>query len=84
MMGYNMMRYGNSMMGGGFGMMIFLIIIIGIVVFIVYKPLQNNNIKDIRARDNSLEILNERFARGEINEDEYNHKKDLILNNKKL
>jgi len=63
-------------------MMIIPIIIIGIVVFIVHKPLQNNNIKDIGARDNSLDILNERFARGEINEDEYKHKKDLIKNNK--
>jgi len=70
------------MMGGWFGMMIIPIILIGIVVFIVYKPLQNNNIKDIGARDNSLDILNERFARGEINEDEYKHKKDLIKNNK--
>ena len=70
------------MMEGWFGMMIIPIILIGIVVFIVYKPLQNNNIKDIGARDNSLDILNERFARGEINEDEYKHKKDLIKNNK--
>lgn len=82
MMGYNMMRYGNSMIGGWFGMMIIPIIIIGIVVFVVYKPMQNNNIKDAGARDNSLDILKERFALGEINEDEYNHKKDLLLNYK--
>ena len=83
MMGYNMMGYGNSIMRGWFGMMIIPIIIIGIVVFMVYKPLQDNNSKDIGARDNSINILNERFARGEINEDEYNHKKDLLLNYKK-
>ena len=77
-----MMGYGNGMMGGGFGMMIIPVIIIGIVLFIVYKPLQHN-IKDIGTKDNSLDILNERFARGEINEDEYNHKKDLLLNHKK-
>ena len=64
------------MMGGWFGMMIIPIIIIGIVLFIVYKPLQNNN-KDIGAKDNSLDILNERFAGGEINDDEYKHKKDF-------
>jgi len=84
MMGYSIMRYGNSMMAGWFGMMIIPVIIIVIVVFIVYKLLQKNNINDIGERDNSLEILNERFARGEINEDEYNHKKELLLNNKKL
>ncbi|MBU3160356.1 SHOCT domain-containing protein [Clostridium frigoris] len=71
------------MMGGWFGMMIIPIIIIGIIVFMVYKPMQNNNGKDIGGRDNSMDILSERFARGEINEDEYNHKKDLILNYKK-
>jgi len=78
-----MMGYGNSMMGGWFGMMIIFLIIVGIVVFIVYKPLQNNNIKDIGDRDTSIDILNEKFARGEINEDEYNHKKNLLLNYKK-
>lgn len=77
------MGYGNNMMGGWVGMIIIPIIIIGIIAFLVYKPLQNNNIKNIGVRDNSLGILNERFARGEINEDEYNHKKDLIMNSKK-
>ena len=38
------------MMEGWFGMMIIPIIIIVIVVFLVYKPLQNNNIKNIGAR----------------------------------
>lgn len=39
------MRYGNSMMGGWFGMIIIPIIIVGIVVFMVFKSLQNNNEK---------------------------------------
>ena len=65
------------MMGGWFGIII-PVIIIGIVVFTLYNLLQNSNIKDIGARDNSLDILNERFARGEINEDEYNEKKVAI------
>ena len=53
MMGYSMMRYGNNMMGGWVGMIIIPIIIIGIIAFLVYKPLQNNNIKNIGVRDNS-------------------------------
>ncbi|HEY8804498.1 MAG TPA: hypothetical protein VIM42_05185, partial [Clostridium sp.] len=61
-----MMGYRYSMMGGWSWMMIIPIIIIGIVVFMLYKALQNNNIKEIGAKDNSLGILNERFARGEI------------------
>ena len=78
MMGYG---YGYNMMGGRFGFVC--IIIIAITIFVVYKLLKNNNIKDIGSRDNSLNILNERFAHGEIDEEEYNSKKDIITNHKK-
>jgi len=81
MMGYGY-RYGNNMMGGGFGVIIPLIIIV-IVAVIIYKLLQNRKIQDIGYSDNSLDILNERFARGEIDEDEYSRKKNLLLNHKK-
>ncbi|MBU3114710.1 SHOCT domain-containing protein [Clostridium lacusfryxellense] len=66
------------MMGGSFGMIIIPIILIGIVMFAVTRQGENNNVKD-----NSSNILNERFARGEINEDEYTHKKNMLLNDKK-
>ena len=79
-----MMGYGYNMMGGRFGFMIICIIIIAIAVFLVYKVLQNNNASGTGARDNSLDILNERFARGEINEDEYNQKKNMLINHKKM
>ena len=78
MMGYG---YGNNIMGGWFGMLIPLIIIV-IVIFAIYKLLQNNNTKNIEPKNNSLDILNERFARGEINEEEYNTKKNILLNHK--
>lgn len=80
MMGYNMMQYGNNMMGGGFIMIIIAIIIIAIVVFLIYKPMQNNNVKNVQSGDKAIGILNERFARGEMNEDEYNSKKKLLIN----
>ena len=76
--------YGYNMMGGGFRMMIIPIILIGIAIFLFSKKGQNDNVSDIGARDNSLDILNERFARGEINEEEYNHKKNVLLNYKSL
>lgn len=75
--------YGYDMSGAGFGMMIFSVILIGIAIFIVYRLLQNNNTKDMGVTNNSLDILNERFARGEINEEEYNNKKILLINHKK-
>jgi putative membrane protein len=79
MMGYG---YGYNMMGGWFGMMIIPIILIGVVIYVVSKQEQNNNGKDIVFKDNSLNILSERFARGEINEEEYNSKKNILLNGK--
>lgn len=70
-----MMGYGYNMMGGWFGMMIIPIILIGVVIYVIYNQGQKNNSKDVGFKDNSLDILNERFARGEINEEEYNTKK---------
>ena len=75
MMGY---RYGYNMMGGWSGMMIIPIILIAVVIFVVYKQGLNNKFKDIGTRDNALDILNERFARGEINEEEYNNRKNIL------
>jgi putative membrane protein len=79
-----MMGYGNgyNMMGGWFGMMFIPIILIGVVIYVVSRQGQNNNNKDIVSKDSSLDILNERFARGEINEEEYNNKKNILLNHK--
>ena len=90
MMGYeySMMKnwygYEYNMMGGWFGMMLIPIIIIGLVIYVVYSHSQNNNVTGIGSIGNSLNILNDRFARGEINKEEYNRKKDLILNHKRL
>ncbi len=82
--GYNMMGNGNgySMMGGWFGIMIISLILIGTVIFVVAKKGHNNNVKGIGTRDTSSDILSERFARGEINEDEYNYKRDILLKRK--
>lgn len=67
------------MMGGWFGMMIIPVILIGFLIFLSYNK-GHNNAKDI---DNSLNILKERFALGEINEEEYINRKNILLNNKK-
>ncbi|CAN5384322.1 hypothetical protein BH10BAC1_BH10BAC1_12870 [soil metagenome] len=73
--------YGNGMMGGfygGFGgiFMIFwwILIIAGIVIFVKWtmkrsKGSSNNN------ESNSLEILKNRYAKGEINKEEFEEKK---------
>lgn len=52
-------------------MMIIPIILITSVIFFMYNYQESNEIKVCRVRDNSLNILNERFSRGEISEEEY-------------
>ncbi len=76
--------YGNDFMGGGMiFMMFFGLIIIAAVIYFVIKSNSShtnnqhyayNNINSGRAMD----ILNEKFANGEISEDEYNSKKNFI------
>jgi putative membrane protein len=59
-------------------MMIIPIILIAIFIYVVYKEGGNSKFEDIGTRNNALNILNERFARGEINEEEYNSKKIIL------
>ncbi len=76
MMGYgygNMMNgYGYTMMGGygnGFGFINFIVTLI--IVFAVYKLIMNGKFIKIDKRNNALEILNQRYVKGEIDEQEY-------------
>jgi putative membrane protein len=73
-----MMGYGYSMMGGWSGMMIIPIILIAAVIYLIFNQEEKNKLKVFSNRDNSLTILNERFARGEISEDEYNRIKSTL------
>lgn len=54
-------------------MMILPIILIAGAIYFIYREKQINKLQlqPCRVVDNSLNILNERFARGEISEDEY-------------
>ena len=65
------------MMGGWSGMMIIPIILIVAVMYLIFNQEESNKLKVCKVRDNSL-ILNERFARGEISEDEYNRIKSTL------
>ncbi|WP_188456535.1 SHOCT domain-containing protein [Virgibacillus oceani] len=67
-----------SMMGGNVIInMIFWIIILGFLIYgivlLVSKPFE-------KKEDSSLQILRERFARGEINEQEFEDKKAILRN----
>ena len=71
-------------MGYGFGTMglfgLIPLILIGLIVYAVIKLTQgrqgdNYNIKE---KIDALEILNQRLANGEISEEEYSRKKEML------
>lgn len=78
-----------SMMGSGILYMIFWIVIIGFIIYgvlsLIFKAFENKKMPSESAmyskEDSVLQILRERFARGEINEEEFKDK-SAILGNK--
>lgn len=72
------------MMGYGYGMswfgMIIPLLLIGVIIYAAVKLTQDNSRTNSRKNDegNALNILSERFARGEISEEEYIQKKQLL------
>ncbi len=73
-----MMGWGYGMMGGWFGMFIQLVLI-AVIAYAVVRLSGHNRTGYRSSYDNSLDILNERFARGEISEEEYEQKKAMIM-----
>ncbi|WP_434351793.1 SHOCT domain-containing protein [Trichococcus flocculiformis] len=73
--------YGYNMMGGwGIFMMIILVILIVIIVYAVMKLVQggSNAGTTSNSRDEALEILNQRYAKGELSDEEYQQKKKIL------
>lgn len=70
----------DHFMFGGFWMILFWIAIIAITVWIV-KLISDRSEGGggRRSADRSLDILNERYARGEIDKEEYDRRKQDIL-----
>ncbi len=72
------MMYGYGF--GGFWMMPFMLICIAIVVLIVVLVMRSSgNHKTTNYNNKALEILDSKLASGEITEEEYQRKKQLIL-----
>jgi putative membrane protein len=81
--------YGYGMMGpgmmGGFGTMFLMpflwIVVLGLIIWAVVAAVRRPGESDstTRSADSALEILKRRYARGEINREEYEEKKkDLV------
>lgn len=60
-------------------MMIVGLLLIGLVIYLVVEHTRRPETKDRTSVDESLNILNLRFARGEIGEEEYRARKAAIL-----
>lgn len=67
-----------SMMGAGmFWMMLFWIIVIGLVIYAILLLI--TKVFSKKQEDPAMEILRERFARGEIDQEEFEEKKAALL-----
>ena len=76
--GFNGM-YGINQFGGVFGpwiivAMVLKLVIFFLIIFIVYKIIKKHNFHSISA----IRILNERYAKGEIEEEEYLKRKEIL------
>lgn len=71
-----MMMWGYNYMEGWFGMMFILLLLLGLVIFAVFKLFLNNGTS--RHNNSAIDILDEKFASGEISEEEYRKRKSLL------
>lgn len=66
---------GYGMQGGFMGFtMIFWLIIIAAIVYFIYKKYNSTS-----SNSEALELLRLKFAKGEINEEEYLNKKNVLM-----
>jgi putative membrane protein len=71
------MLWGEHFMFGGFMWIFWIIVIIGLV-FLIKGIVQQGNPKESKSGETPLDILKKRYARGEINKEEFEQrKKDL-------
>ncbi len=73
-----MMSGNYGFMGGGFMWIFWILIIVGLV-FLIKWIVQSNKLAESRIGDSSLEILKRRYARSEIDKQEFEHKKKDLL-----
>ncbi len=69
---------GFGFLWGGMWLMMFTpVIVITLVIILIIKLFQGNKTNTIQ-EDLAIKILKERLAKGEIDEEEYNRKMDLL------
>lgn len=69
------------MNGPGIFMMLFWIILLGLLIYWLYRLFTNKTKKtnnQTQQGDEAINILKEKFARGEISEEEYERRKNIL------
>lgn len=72
-----MMHGGYGMFGGG-GLLGLIIIAIVAYFFIKHLDENRNNSNNFSRKGNAIDLLNERYAKGEIDEEEYTKRKQVL------
>ncbi|SHH72831.1 putative membrane protein [Caloranaerobacter azorensis DSM 13643] len=67
------------MMGFGMGCGFLGILLLGIVVYLIFKYTNGRKHHGYYDKSDALEILKERYAKGEITEEEYERKKNMLI-----
>ena len=75
MMGYD----GHGFFGGGFMWLLWLLLIFA-VVYVFANLVGRGNSSPPEYKDTPLDILKKRYARGEIDEEEYERRRDELIN----
>jgi len=78
-----------SWMGGGFAGVVLSLLLWGLIIFLIvffavklFAALRAGKTGQLRDQDDSLEILEIRYARGEIDQQQYVKMKDILLQSK--
>ena len=72
------MMWGNQGFMGGFMWIFWIAVIVGLV-FLIKWIVQQSRPGEYKSEENSLEILKKRYARGEIDKEEFEQKKKDLL-----
>jgi len=72
------MMWGNHWMFGGWMWIFWIAVLVGLV-FLIKWIVQQSSIGETKDKDDALEILKKRYARGEIDQEEFEQKKKDLL-----
>jgi len=79
--GYGMMGLGYGMMGFGILFMLIPLIFFILIFYFIIKIVSDESSSKIQYKSDAMEILNQRYASGQITEEQYNRIKEKIKQN---